>query len=122
MENNSFTGSVFINEDGTIDEECSGIFMIYGLNYNCLDDIFKEAMVYIGEILNDLDHENIHLLEFKATNVNYDDGQISFPESGAYDYPPHWEMEIEITNTVYTQTKIEAEAEAKAIDKILEKL
>ena len=34
---------------------------------------------------------------FVLTNFKYQEGQQTFPETGQWDFPPHWEMDIELT-------------------------
>ena len=96
MEDKSFTGWLMY-EGGVIDKSCSGMGYVYGLHCGELDDIFKAALSYFED--GDFEFEEIEfgMVDFTATKVVHQDGQMSFPETGQWDFPPHWEMNITVT-------------------------
>ena len=99
MKNNSFTGGLMY-EDGVIDKTCSGMGYVYGLHYGKLDDIFEAAISCFEEegLVENFEPIVNGYVRFTATNVSWDEGQMSFPEAGQWDFPPHWEMDITIDN------------------------
>lgn len=98
----SFNGWVSFDADGNIEQDMSGIGYIYGLHYNSVEDIFKNTLAYFEEgILEGFTPKKNSIVEFNAINILYQEGQMSFPETCQWDFPPHWEMDIEITNIQY---------------------
>jgi hypothetical protein len=95
MKDKSFTGWL-VYDDGVIDKSCSGIGYIYGLHCSDLDGVFDAVVRYFED--GDFEFEAIEhgSVDFIATNVIHQDGQMSFPETGQWDFPPHWEMDIEV--------------------------
>jgi hypothetical protein len=91
-----FTGYIIFNDDGSIDKECSGMMDIYGLHCGSLDEILEAAISYFEG--GDIDIEPIMggYLTFTAQKVTHQDGQMTFPETGQWDFPPHWEMDISV--------------------------
>ena len=97
MEDKSFTGWLMYDDDGTIDRSCSGMGYVYGLHCGELEDILDAAISYFED--GDFEFEGIKfgMVDFIATKVIKQDGQMSFPETGQWDFPPHWEMDIRVT-------------------------
>lgn len=52
-------------------------------------------------------------VDFLATNISRNEGQMSFPETGQWDFPPHIEMDIEVIN-IDDHSKDEAQAKLTA--------
>ena len=80
--------------DGELGDEMYGIGIINGLHYSQLDDIHKELKDYIIDLKDDYPPNCI--IDFLATNISYSEGQMSFPETGQWDFPPHYEMDIQV--------------------------
>ena len=86
-----------IIDDGKLGDEMYGINIIYGLCYNDLASILDSLK---EDILNRISEDKFPLncmVDFLATNVNYDKGQMDCPATGTWDSPPYWEMDIEVT-------------------------
>lgn len=109
-----FTGYVMFNEDGSIDKESSGIKDIYGLHCGSLDEVLNSALGYFADNLVEIEPIKGGCVTFTAKNVVHQDGQMTFPETGQWDFPPYWEMDISIDEvTIYTK---EPANEAKQAD------
>lgn len=97
MSSGSFEGLVWY-EDGEVSKDgMSYMTLVNGLEYLILDDLFEEALSYFTEEgILDFEPPRSGCVTFKATNIHYDKGQMTFPETGQWDYCPHWEMDIEV--------------------------
>jgi len=78
-------------------EDMWGIGIINGLHYSELDEIHDALK---EEILESFDVEKDFppncSIDFIAKNVSHQEGQMSFPETGQWDFPPHYEMDISV--------------------------
>jgi len=86
-----------ILEDHELKEDMWGIGIINGLHYSELDEIHDELKDYI---IDQFDVKNEFppncSIDFLAENVTHEEGQMSFPETGQWDFPPHYEMDISV--------------------------
>ncbi len=89
--------------DGEICRETSGAGIIYGVHYGHVEQIIDEVIDNFHDWFSDyIDDENDDFLsgngiiEFEIKNISWDEGQQSFPESGLWDYLPHWDLNIEL--------------------------
>ena len=86
--------------DGKLEDEMYGIGLINGVHYGYLDEILnslKESIeVYLADIIDDLPFNCS--VDFCATNISRNNGQMSFPETGQWDFKPYMEMDIEVIN------------------------
>ena len=96
--NGSFEGIVWYDDgEANPDPDMSFMTIVNGLNYGELDDMFKSALIYfIDEIVEGLEPPKSGCVTFRATNISYDEGQMTFPETGQWDFCPYWEMDIQV--------------------------
>ena len=80
--------------DGELEDEMYGIGIINGLHYNQIDELHNDLKDYIIDLKDDYPLNCI--IDFLATNISYNEGQMSFPETGQWDFPPHYEMDIQV--------------------------
>jgi len=78
------------------------ITLMYGNNVN-LNNVFYgllEDQGFIDGIEAFLHDENLELgdsgLELKISSLSKQEGQMSHPETGQWDFPPYWECDIEL--------------------------
>lgn len=89
--------------NGEIDRDCSTAGMIYGVHYCKVEEILEEVYNYFNDWFSDYIGDSDDFLsgsgaiDYTIKDISWDDGQQSFPESGLWDYLPHWEFRIEIT-------------------------
>jgi len=84
--------------DRAILDGCISIGIINGLT---LCSVLKIQEALDDLILNDFDVECLDefgafQVDFIAENVSYCDGQMSFPETGQWDFEPHYEMDLRV--------------------------
>lgn len=84
--------------NGKLEEDMYGIGLINGVYYNDLDEIhnsLKESIeCYLVDIIDDLPLNCS--VDFLVTNMRHNEGQMSFPETGQWDFCPYIEMDLEI--------------------------
>lgn len=89
--------------DGEIDRDCSSAGMIHGVHYGQIEQILDEVYKSFDDLFSDYigDSEDFlsghGCIDYTIKNISWDDGQQSFPESGLWDFLPHWDFNIEIT-------------------------
>ncbi len=77
------------------EEEC-GIGDVYGVEYElCREILERELSPYLQEAFINPPKE-AHTAIFRFSKFSHQEGQMSFPETGQWDFPPHWEMEVEV--------------------------
>ena len=83
---------------GFVDKETSGIGIINGLHYCELNDIFTSFIDCISNLdeCDELPRDGV--VNYLVTNVNHQEGQQSFPETGQWDFLPYWEMNLTETS------------------------
>lgn len=89
-----FQDGVIENEDGVAD-----IGMVHGsMHYHDIGRIFDEVLEddRFFDALEGHDLMGEGIVGFEITNISWDDGQMTFPETGQWDYPPHWEYGVTI--------------------------
>ena len=91
-----FKAWAIIGDDGELlSREERGIGVIYGMDQAEIDDLIGDLWGGIEEM--DLDVPcGAHCAEFIVKNPVHQEGQMSFPETGQWDFPPHWEMDIKV--------------------------
>jgi hypothetical protein len=67
-----------------------GIGEIYGCNFNQVEEIAKEIFENLGEWIVLEKNPNAFGIEFKVTDIQWEEGQQTFPETCAWDFPPTW--------------------------------
>ena len=60
------------------------------------DDYFPYFKDDIEEFYKENSPDEYGILLIKISNISYDSGQISFPETGQWDFPPHYTYDIEL--------------------------
>ena len=97
-DNGSFEGIVWYDDGkSNPDPDMSFMTVVNGLQYLQLEDMFKGALSYFTDDgLLDLEPPKSGYVTFKATNISYDKGQMTFPETGQWDFCPYWEMDIQV--------------------------
>jgi len=83
-------------DDHKIDEECSGIGMVYGVHMGHVEQIFEEAIRDINVNNIEIDLSGTGCVNFEINNITYCEGQMTFPETGQWDFPPHWEFDFKV--------------------------
>lgn len=101
---------VVLADDGKVDT--GDISTIYGLDYNqctqCIDALLEMAQDVIND--NDIPSDTLSV-EFKVTNFEWFEGQMTFPETGQWDFAPGWEFDMEITGC-FSSDQIESNKKA----------
>jgi len=92
----SCTGFIYI-QDGKICKDTSGIGYIFGLHSSEIESVCKEAIFYFEDELVEFEKSDNCCVDFIAKNITHQEGQMTFPETGQWDFPPHYEMDITIT-------------------------
>lgn len=88
---------ILVDKDGaTTSQEEFGIGIINGFDFGLVcaaeKDIFESVRDYFDD--SDIPENTVSAL-FRVTNIIHNDGQMTFPETGQWDFPPHWEMDLE---------------------------
>lgn len=96
MSEESYLNYWVILHDGTVD--VGSISTIHGLDYNqccqCEDSLLEQA----GEIIEDSDiPTDAEIVNFRVNDFCWFEGQMSFPETGQWDFPPEWHFDMKIT-------------------------
>lgn len=77
-----------------------GISMIYGFGLDEIEsmksNIFEEM-----ECAEFVAPDDATSIRFRIGNFAHQAGQMSFPETGQWDFPPHWEMECVVIGIDY---------------------
>lgn len=87
--------------DGVIERDSTSVGMIYGVHYGSIDQILNELVrdfnaFFDGQLPEDYDFDGNGCIEFEITNISYNEGQMSFPETGQWDFAPHYEFDAKI--------------------------
>ena len=79
-----------------------GLGTVRGLNFNALTDpaFMPNLREYIEELMEMKDTPADCIIDFIISNVVRFPGQMTFPETGQWDMPPGWEMDIAVTNVM----------------------
>jgi hypothetical protein len=83
-----------IIEDSKLDDDMYGIGIINGIHAATLDQIHEELKHYILDLIDRFPSHSV--VDFIAENVCHEGGQMSFPETGQWDFPPHYSMDIKV--------------------------
>lgn len=83
-------------DDGKIDEECSGIGMIWGVHAGNIEEILEEFIKNIKEGDIEIDLSGVGCVNFEINNIFHCEGQMTFPETCQWDFPPYWEFDFKI--------------------------
>jgi len=92
--------------EGTIDGwvMTSGVYtdlcdigMINGVKFCDAWAIHEQLQNDIYDFICDEDMQGDRLIEFTLSNISFNDGQMSFPETGQWDFPPHFEFVFTVT-------------------------
>ena len=97
-------GWILIYEGELQYDETMGLGKINGVQFQTCCDLLENDL--IKDAIEDTDfkaEKRDGVVEFVITNLKWDKGQMSFPETGQWDFPPHWEFDIEITKTEYSK-------------------
>lgn len=97
-----FEMSVIFNEDGSYCKDDIIDGKIYGLTVSEASDIIDQIKKKsdIDEVVKP-DNNTSGIVSIVVSNVYYDSGQQTFPESGAWDLPPEWMYDINIVRYEY---------------------
>lgn len=99
----SWMQAYIMYSDGVIDRDCSSAGIIYGVHYGQVESILDEIVNNFNEWFSDEIGESEGFLagngmiEFNIIKIHWDSGQQTFPETGQWDYLPHWDFDIELT-------------------------
>lgn len=101
MSNASLEGWLLYSR-GEIERDVSGAGMIYGVHAGAIDNILNELIdnfgdYFDGQMQNDCELTESGCIDFKLENIHWNEGQMSFPETGQWDFAPHWEFNAKIT-------------------------
>lgn len=91
-------------ENGEIHDDMYGIGLMNGIHSSEIESLTAEIDTYLAVSIDEFpDNATLHFL---ATNVFFEEAQQTFPETCALDFPPHWEMDVEIIKTELFNTAI----------------
>lgn len=82
-----------INPD--FDDDEFGIGLVHDLNFGDLQYAMRDLFDYMLD-MDITPPDGAYCVNFRVTNLSHESGQMSFPETGQWDFPPHWEMDVEI--------------------------
>lgn len=88
-------------ENGVFDRDMSGVGMLYNVHYNTVEaiveNVFKCPEDFLEDILGDEGKfVGSGYIDFELTNLEWDRGQMTFPETGQWDFAPHWEFDFNV--------------------------
>ena len=92
--------------DGTIDGwlmltndvvEYLHVGMIIGVEFNVASTINDQLVNDITDYLCDEDTSGCRLIKFTISNISFNNGQMSHPETGQWDFLPHFEFDLTVT-------------------------
>lgn len=80
-------------------EDCHfGMGVINGLHAAEIDQIEVELKeIFDADFDIDCDFPANCAVDLVAENITYEQGQMSFPETGQWDFPPHYEIDMRVT-------------------------
>ena len=96
----SLEGWGLFSKHGLFHKDEIGLGIINGVNFEVCCQLLEELKDSLEDFFKP-EEEKEGLIEFTISNLSWDDGQMTFPETGQWDFPPHWEYDIEITKTEY---------------------
>ena len=73
------------------------IGMINGVKFCVAWAIHEQLQNDISDFICDEDMQGARLIEFTLSNISFNEGQMSFPETGQWDFPPHFEFVFTVT-------------------------
>lgn len=95
-------------ENGKLDKECSGVGMIYKAYYGTIESILKDLYYAYSDYIDDeetldkiLEYKGGVIVDYLISNMVHQDGQMTFPETGQWDFPPYWELDFKILKIKY---------------------
>ncbi len=81
--------------DGEIDIGAMVVTMINQMDEPMMSGILVDIEGYAEEAEINIPAETFGV-KFKATKFSHHQGQMSFPETCQWDFPPHWEMDFNL--------------------------
>jgi len=87
-----------VDKEGPADSEDEyGIGVVNGLSYDMITDAKKDIFESMQCELNEISiPSGAFSAEFTATEFSHEEGQMTFPETGQWDFAPHWEMKLKL--------------------------
>jgi len=79
-----------------IADEMYGIGIINGLHFAEIDQFHDELKDMFEDNFEYEDFPPHCTIDLVANNVVFQEGQMSLPETGQWDFPPHYEMDISV--------------------------
>ncbi len=73
----------------------AGIGIVHGVDYGQVEYMLDEVISYMEDADFDAP-KGADIVSFRLENFSHQEGQMTFPETGQWDFPPHWEMDIEV--------------------------
>lgn len=67
--------------------------IVNGIEFNMVDGASDEMMAEPSEYFEWL-KPGTWIVKYFVSNVSHEPGQMSFPETGQWDFPPHFEFDI----------------------------
>ena len=88
----SLNSWIIINKDGST--ETGGTGMINGVDFNQVCQMEGNIYEEMENILEDIKIPKDAIgASFLMSDFVHEEGQMTFPETGQWDFPPHWTME-----------------------------
>lgn len=93
-------GCLWISAGGTIDWACLG--MVYGVHSGCLEALESQVYKYYSDFVDteELDENLDYEINFVLSNIHWDEGQMTFPETGQWDFAPSWQFDFKEVSRV----------------------
>lgn len=95
-------------ENGKLSEECSGVGMIHKAYYWDIESVIKDLHYAYSDCMDNeellekiLEFKGVVVVNYLISNMVHQDGQMSFPETGQWDFPPYWEFDFKILKIEY---------------------
>ena len=89
---------ILVENGKPLDTDYSGISSAIGLNPGECDDIHRDLWVSMHDtVLEKTFPPGTLCVNFVASNLVHQEGQMSLPETGQWDFLPYWEHDIEMT-------------------------
>ena len=94
MSNNSIDGFILTN-NGEVD--LVGLGIVNGVTLGVASAIYEQLNDEVVDHLEGVNIDGDRVLDFTLSNISFMDGQMSFPETGQWDFPPYFEFDLTVT-------------------------
>ncbi len=94
--------------DGKVTESKDeiGIGVVSGYTFQVMADLLDSGELYEAMCLDEIEiPDGAIAINFRGTNLYREEGQMTFPETGQWDFPPYWMFDLKVTGFDYLPEK-----------------